>query len=201
MRSLAKPLERRWLTCTTRAQVSPVRELRITCGAVCAAVCTWMAVTLTAPAQAAKALPATASWWGTVTYVVDGDSLWIRPDGWAGKPTRIRLAEVDAPEICQRMGAQAKAQLSARVHQRHVFVQVHAHDGYGRAIATVTHDAQDLGQWLAQNGWAWSPGFRRAPGRYAQEMARAQQARMGVFADAAPQLPANFRRAHGPCKT
>ena len=130
----------------------------------------------------------------------DGDSLWIRPDGWTGKPKRIRLAEVDAPEICQRMGPQAKAQLSARVHQRRVFVQVHAHDGYGRAVATVTQDAQDLGQWLAQNGWAWSPEFRRAPGRYAQEMARAKQARIGVFADAAPQLPANFRRANGSCK-
>ena len=38
--------------------------------------------------------------------VVDGDSLWVRPPGRA--PLRLRLSGVDAPEVCQRHGPQAR---------------------------------------------------------------------------------------------
>lgn len=51
------------------------------------------------------------AWPARVDYVVDGDSLWVRPvdaDGAATGPrARLRLVDIDAPEICQSGGLQA----------------------------------------------------------------------------------------------
>ena len=141
------------------------------------------------------------AWWGEVTYVVDGDSLWIRPEGARSrKPQRVRLAGVDAPEICQDSGRAAQQFLSQRVLHQRVQVDARARDGYGRLIAQVSHQGRDLSQWMARAGWAWSPGFRRSPGPHAADVAQAQAARLGLFADAKPTLPADFRRVHGPCR-
>ena len=141
-------------------------------------------------------------WSGEVSYVVDGDSLWIRPDGARSrKPQRVRLEGVDAPEICQDRGRDAQHFLSQRVLHQHVQVQATARDGYGRLIARVSHEGQDLSQLMAQAGWAWSPGFGHTPGPHAMAVAQAQAAHIGLFADPQPMLPADFRRVHGPCRS
>ena len=141
-------------------------------------------------------------WRGEVSYVVDGDSLWIRPDGARSrKPQRVRLEGVDAPEICQDRGREAQEFLSQRVLHQRVQVQGTARDGYGRLIARVSHEGQDLSQWMAQAGWAWSPGFGHAPGPHASAVAQAQAAHIGLFVDPQPMLPADFRRVHGPCRS
>ena len=41
-------------------------------------------------------------WLARVNYVVDGDSIWVRPDG-GGARVRLRIDGVDAPEICQTL--------------------------------------------------------------------------------------------------
>ena len=37
------------------------------------------------------------AWQGTVTWVTDGDTLWVRPDA-GGRARKLRLKGVDAPE-------------------------------------------------------------------------------------------------------
>ena len=148
----------------------------------------------------AQALP--ERWTGEVSYVVDGDSLWIRPDGARSrKPQRVRLEGVDAPEICQDHGRDAQSFLSQRVLHQRVQVLARARDGYGRLIAQVSHQGEDLSQLMAQAGWAWSPGFGHRPGPYADAVAQAQAARVGLFVDPQPMLPADFRRVNGPCRS
>lgn len=48
------------------------------------------------------------AWRGTVTYITDGDTLWIRHLH-GGRARKIRLDGIDAPEICQAYGARARA--------------------------------------------------------------------------------------------
>ncbi|MEQ1807295.1 MAG: thermonuclease family protein, partial [Burkholderiaceae bacterium] len=77
---------------------------------------------------------------GTVTLVIDGDTLWIRPDAGRGNSTRpraVRLRDIDAPEICQPWGREAKAALESRVLHRHVRLRGHATDDYARRVATL----------------------------------------------------------------
>ena len=65
---------------------------------------------------------------GVVTRVPDGDTLWVQPDDAARRPLKLRLRGIDAPELCQRWGVQARDALAARVLRRHVSVEVRTRD-------------------------------------------------------------------------
>ncbi|UUZ74275.1 hypothetical protein LP415_04805 [Polaromonas sp. P1(28)-8] len=55
-----------------------------------------LAVWLACCGPARASAPAQAMWVGVVTYVVDGDTVWVRPaDG--GKPVSVRVDGIDAP--------------------------------------------------------------------------------------------------------
>jgi len=140
------------------------------------------------------------SWAASVSYVVDGDSIWVRSAA-DQRRVRLRLEGIDAPEICQRFGPEARQALQAMLLDPRVRVTVRARDRYGRAIARVTRssDGADVAARMASQGWAWSEGFRGRPGKYQREQDAARRQRRGLFADPAPQLPADFRRRNGTC--
>ncbi|HSW20716.1 MAG TPA: hypothetical protein VLJ86_26060, partial [Ramlibacter sp.] len=71
-------------------------------GIACATLCLGLLLgAFAAPASAASAFRA------TVTHVTDGDTVWVRPAS-GGAPIAVRLQGLDAPEICQAHGLQAR---------------------------------------------------------------------------------------------
>ena len=163
----------------------------------------WLAITLIAICQC-------SAWTGggfnhesviaaPVTYITDGDTLWVRPLG-GGAPFKVRLEGLDAPEICQAWGAQSRDALAARLGQRSVDVAIHRYDDYGRAVARIEFGGEDVAAWMVRQGHAWSYRYRRSRGPYAAEEAQARRARRGLFADTALEYPRDFRRRHGSCK-
>jgi micrococcal nuclease len=136
---------------------------------------------------------------GVVTRVWDGDTVWVRPDGSTGKPVKLRLLGLDAPESCQAGGAQATAALKSRVLGQHVQVQAKATDAYQRRVASLFLAGDDVGAWLVSQGHAWSYAFRYHPGHYAAEERAARAARRGLFADPQAIEPRVFRKQHGKC--
>ena len=135
---------------------------------------------------------------GQVSYVTDGDTLWVQPDS-GGAARKLRMLGVDAPEICQSGGKAARDMLAQLALQRRVTVKVSYYDRYGRGLATVALDGQDLGARMVRAGQAWSYGWRGRPGLYAAQEAQARQSRSGVFAAAHPESPRTFRKRHGSC--
>jgi endonuclease YncB( thermonuclease family) len=135
---------------------------------------------------------------GPVTYVTDGDTLWVQPDG-GGAARKLRLTGMDAPEICQHGGKAAHDLLAQLALHRRVVVNVAYFDRYGRGLATVRLDGRDLGAQMVRAGLAWSYGWRGRPGIYAAEEAFARQSRLGVFVAAHPESPRQFRKRHGSC--
>lgn len=135
---------------------------------------------------------------GVVSHVTDGDSLWLRPAG-GGAPVPVRIQGVDAPEICQAFGPQARDALAARVLHRTVRVATRARDMYQRSVGTVSLEGQDVGAWMVAGGFAWSARYRGRAGPYAQEEALARHAHAGLWAAAAVE-PRAFRRRHGSCR-
>ena len=133
---------------------------------------------------------------GVVRHVTDGDTLWVQPA--AGPAVQIRIVGIDAPEICQAFGTQARDALSGRVLHQPVLVATRARDIYHRTVGRVSLQGQDVGAWLVASGYAWSPGFRHRAGPYAAEEAQARQAHRGLWADAALE-PRLFRKRHGSC--
>lgn len=144
---------------------------------------------------AACASPAWA-WHGKVTRVTDGDSLWVRPAE-GGQPVKLRIDGIDAPEICQAGGQAARKALAARLAGRTVWVQTHRQDDYGRALATVSLDDEDMAAWMVSHGHAWA--YRQGSGAYLALQVQAQSAGRGLFADRSALPPRIFRRQHGPC--
>lgn len=136
------------------------------------------------------------AWQGKVTRVTDGDSLWVRPaDG--GQPVKLRINGIDAPEICQSGGQAARKALAARILGLTVQVHSHRQDDYGRTLATVSLDGEDMGAWLVSQGHAWA--YRQGSGDYLALQARAQSAALGLFADRNALQPRIFRKHNGPC--
>lgn len=156
-----------------------------------------LAALLGSPALQAAGPPA-GDWWGTVTWVVDGDTVRVRPlDG--GRPVPIRLEGIDAPEICQDGGTAARDVLQRQLMRQRVLVRSNAHDRYGRVLARLDVNGEDPAARLVAGGWVWSYQYRTGQGPYAAQQRLAQARHLGLFAGGSPEEPAAFRKRHGAC--
>jgi micrococcal nuclease len=135
---------------------------------------------------------------GVVTHVSDGDTLWVRlPQG--GAPVKVRFQGLDAPEACQDWGPQATHALRTKALNQTVMLSTRARDDYGRLIAHVRMDGDDLGAWMVEQGHAWSYHYRNDPGPYAAQERSARKAKRGLWAAANVVDPREFRKLHGSC--
>ena len=142
-----------------------------------------------------------AAWWGEVTYVVDGDTVQIQPVR-SGKPLSIRIDGIDAPEICQAGGKEARDALKRRTLNQRVSVHGTRRDIYGRLLARIVINGEDQGEWMVAEGLAWSYRYRGHPGRYALQQRSAEVAGIGLFTRSSAAPPVNpriFRKQHGSC--
>ena len=137
---------------------------------------------------------------GRVAYVDDGDSLEMR-DGW-GKPLRVRLRGIDAPEKGQPYADVSRRNLGRLVRGREVTISYDQVDKYGRLLAWLyIDDGVSVNLMQVQAGLAWHYAF---PGRpwtadddllaTAQQQARAANA--GLWAHPSPVPPWQYRREH-----
>ena len=61
-------------------------------------------------------------------------------------------------------------------------------------------EAHGQGAWLVGQGHAWSMRWHNNPGPYAVQETAARKARRGLFKEAQPESPRDFRRRNGPCQ-
>lgn len=162
-----------------------------------------LAALLAAPALAAPPVRA-GGIQGTVTHVVDGDSLWITPAS-GGKGIEVRLAGIDAPEICQEHGAESKQYLAELVLKQPVRLVVggasgQARDVHGRTLGTVYRADVEVNRRLVEEGMAWSIRVKWDRGPYVPQERMARALSRGVHkVGSAAILPKDFRQRHGPC--
>ncbi len=142
---------------------------------------------------------ASARWIGNVVYVTDGDTLWVKGSQQGSDAVKVRLIGIDAPEICQPFGMQARDGLLAQLLGQEVVVIGRRTDDYGRLLARIQLRGQDMGQWLVSHGLAWSYRYRKSQGPYINEELQARAARVGLWQDDVPMPPMVFRHKHGSC--
>ena len=131
-----------------------------------------------------------------VVGVSDGDTLKVRcgaePDY---RQITIRTNEIDAPEKKQPVGQRSKESLSALCFQQQAVVTPDKRDRYGRTVAAVRCRGQDVGLHQVTAGMAWwFVKYGRDAAVQAAE-GRARAGRLGLWADAGPVAPWEFRRA------
>lgn len=133
---------------------------------------------------------------GRVVGVADGDTLTLLESaGRAGRPVmhRVRLAGIDAPERGQAFGRQAKRSLAELVYGKQVRVEIRDRDQYGRLVGRVFVGALDVNREQLRRGLAWVYRHYNAdPDDLAAE-AEARQARRGLWVEAHPVPPWEFR--------
>lgn len=158
---------------------------------------------LVAPALAAP--PARAGGiQGTVTGVVDGDSLIVTPAS-GGKPIEVRLSGIDAPEKCQEHGAESTKFLTDLVLKQPVRLVLggtegNANDLRGRTLGTVYLSDAEVNRRLVEEGMAWSVRIKWDQGPYVPQERMAKALSRGLHrVGAAAITPKDFRQRHGPC--
>lgn len=146
-----------------------------------------------------KAAPKPVELTGTVTRVVDGDTLWLKTAADA-EPVVVRIEGIDAPESCQPGGAEATARLVELVLHRSVTVKPSAHDDWGRTVGKVFDGTVDVGDRMVRDGQAWSARWKYDRGPYVAEERMAQSLKRGLHAAGGALEPREFRKRHGPCE-
>lgn len=147
---------------------------------------------LVASALALASLYAHADLTGKVVAVADGDTLTLLRDR---EQIKVRLVEIDAPEKSQPHGNRSKQSLSELCFDKIAALADQGKDKYGRTLARVTCDGIDANTEQVRRGMAWV--YRKyAPvdsPLYAAEN-KAKEARRGLWADAEPVPPWEWRR-------
>jgi hypothetical protein len=87
---------------------------------------------------------------GRVVAVSDGDTLTLQVAG--RESVRIRLAGIDAPELDQPYGAQARRALTALARHGTARVEVVDRDDYGRLVGTVYVGGRNINAALVAEG-------------------------------------------------
>ena len=134
---------------------------------------------------------------GKVIALADGDTLRVLTAD--KRQYIIRLNGIDAPEVGQAFGQVSKRHLSDLVFGKEVEVSGSKIDRYGRYVGTVLVDGSDANLEQLRAGLAWYyrdyggdvPADKR--GIYEGAEAEARAAKRGLWSDAHPIAPWDFR--------
>lgn len=89
-----------------------------------------------------------------ITNVYDGDTLYGVT--MASQAVSIRLAYIDAPELEQPDGTNAKIYLNSMVSNKTVILTNITTDPFGRYIATMNLNGTNINAVMVSNGYAWA---------------------------------------------
>jgi endonuclease YncB( thermonuclease family) len=134
---------------------------------------------------------------GEVIRVKDGDSLMLyRPD--VKRTSEIRLAGIDAPELAQPWGLQARSALRRKVERRDVRVQVVDRDRYGRLVGRIWVGPTYVNSYMTLYGhaWAFDRYMKDRQIRAGQDRARREKRGLWALPPADRLPPATWRERH-----
>ncbi len=128
-----------------------------------------------------------------VIAVMDGDTVMVLR---GGQKIRIRLANIDAPEKDQAFGTQSRDSLLEMVGKREVQIDSQAVDQYGRVVGTISVDGRNINQEQVRRGMAWEYSHYHTDRTYIGLQDEARRVRRGLWVQAAPVAPWQWRRLH-----
>lgn len=144
--------------------------------------CRWrtFVITLIAGWAVSGSLPAQDVIVGTVTKVIDGDTIDVQL---TSGPIRVRLHGVDTPERGQPWEDESTAWLKKQVMGREVAIEPYEQDRYERMVGTVYLGDTNINQELVRlgHGWAYRRYLRKADAIFCAEEAEARLARRGLW--------------------
>ncbi|ENL6147921.1 thermonuclease family protein [Campylobacter upsaliensis] len=135
---------------------------------------------------------------GKVSRVIDGDTIELLAKTSKENPynhiakLKIRLYGIDAPELKQAYGKEAKEFLSALVLKQEVSLIIENKDKYDRFVGTLFLKGQDINKEMVKNGYAHA--YESFSKKYLAEQADAKMFKLGLWQDERVMSPSEFRR-------
>ena len=128
-----------------------------------------------------------------VIAVLDGDTVLVRRNG---RPAKIRLAEIDAPEKEQAFGLASRKSLSGMLLRKQVWLNTLATDKYGRSVAQIKVDGLSANEEMVRRGMAWEYSNYHSDRHYIALQQQARRARLGLWSERNPIPPWVWRKQH-----
>ncbi|EOZ2198263.1 thermonuclease family protein [Campylobacter upsaliensis] len=135
---------------------------------------------------------------GKVSRVIDGDTIELLAKTSKENPynhitkLKIRLYGIDAPELKQAYGKEAKEYLSALVLKQEVSLIIENKDKYDRFVGTLFLKGQDINKEMVKNGYAHA--YESFSKKYLAEQADAKMFKLGLWQDEKAVKPSEFRK-------
>jgi len=115
---------------------------------------------------------------GPLVRVKDGDSLVAKVQG---VEMEFRLSDIEAPELDQPYGREAKRELAALAAGKQLVLKPFDTDRYGRTVVHIWNGSTHINAELVRRGAAWFyPEFARDPTLYDVEQ-QARDAKRGLW--------------------
>ena len=136
-----------------------------------------------------------------VVDVVDGDTVYVCDQNQHKR--KLRLANIDAPELYQAYGEKSKTKLKKAILNRQVWVKRRSFDQYHREVVDIFYQGQDinLAQVAGGNAYVYAYFAKRylAENRqkvYYQAELKARTSKIGLWGNETTIAPWRYRKAH-----
>ncbi len=130
----------------------------------------------------------------SVIAVMDGDTVMVLRNA---EEIKLRLVNIDAPELDQPWGRESREFLLKRVLKKQVHVSSHAVDAYGRMLAEISLNGSSLNEAQVREGNAWEYSHFHSNQHYVALEEAARKAHKGLWGQSEmPEAPDLWRKAH-----
>ena len=126
-----------------------------------------------------------------VLRVIDGDSITVRVDQTS---YRIRLAEIDAPEMDQAWGEESKSALQEKLENQEVAMEIIDVDRFSRLVARVFLNGRQINREMLEEGHAWVYLEYLRDETLLDPEAKAKKKKVGLWASEAAVAPWLWRK-------
>jgi endonuclease YncB( thermonuclease family) len=147
----------------------------------------------TPPAMAPPPERAANSHLWRVVGVIDGDTVTCIDD--ANQSQKVRLADIDAPEITQPYGKNAREALAGMVFGHTVEVVDSGRDQSGCWIGRLFVDGTDVNRQMIATGNAWQDNVGSTDAELSALQSQAQAQRLGLWSQPNPTPPWQYQSA------
>ena len=133
-----------------------------------------------------------------VKRVIDGDTLVAICNDFSSKPLKIRLSDIDAPEISQSIWGEKSSlflrQLIARAKNK-VGIYFNGTDVFNRSLGVIMIAEKDINYLMVKKGMAVVYSRYHPPKNYLQAMQSAKNKKLGIWSQSGlQQNPQRYRR-------
>jgi len=127
-----------------------------------------------------------------VISIIDGDTIEIKHNT---EFSKLRIFGIDAPELDQEFGQESRTFLKGLLQGKKVKVFYKDKDKYGRILALIRYENNDIGKMMVEKGYAWAYVYYSEI--YVKEQIKAKEQDLGLWANQNAIEPYKWRKKEG----